>query len=609
MLLSSLRNRIFLASVLLAVLAIVVAIYLVNVRVTRAAEAELQRSVVEAGTLVEQHRATLFDTFTVMARLIADLPKLKAAVGTNDPPTVEPIARDYQRQLRSPLFLVANPQGRVLAALGATPAEAEDLLARPGVRAGLQGRETSAFLPFHGGIMQVVTVPIAVGLTQPELLGTLTVGFLLDNALAEQFKQITGSEIAFAMDRQVLASTLPPEWNGELAGLLGSRATSRIRLGANDYVALLRPLGPQAGSDVPTAIVLRSRTQQLQFLEGIHAGLLVTAILVVLLATVLSYAVARTITRPLAAITNTMREVARTGDLTHKIALPHAGHWGDEDARLLASTFNTLTESVARFQREAGERERLSSLGRLSTVIAHEIRNPLMIIKAAVRTLRGTGANSTEQQEAIADIDEEVVRLNRIVNEVLDFARPINFEYAPADLNAICAHAAAGSAADSQEPGVTLRLDPTLPPLVTDAERLRLVLLNLLTNARHAVLAKMQRNVAAGAGAAPPPATPPAITLETSRLAAGGAIIRIADRGVGIDPGDLPRVFEPYFTTKRAGTGLGLAISRHIVEGLGGSLTMQSTPGEGTRIDVRLPSGPPSGGSPWKPHDPPPPGR
>jgi K+-sensing histidine kinase KdpD len=78
---------------------------------------------------------------------------------------------------------------------------------------------------------------------------------------------------------------------------------------------------------------------------------------------------------------------------------------------------------------------------------------------------------------------------------------------------------------------------------------------------------------------------------------------------LGIDPADLPRVFEPYFTTKRAGTGLGLAISRHIVEGLGGSLTMQSTPGEGTRIDVTLPADPPSGGSPWKPHDPPSPGR
>jgi signal transduction histidine kinase len=579
MLLSSLRNRIFLASALLAVLAIVVAIYLVNVRVTRAAEAELQRSVAEAGTLVEQHRATVFDTFTVMARLIADLPKLKAAVGTNDPPTVEPIARDYQRQLGSQLFLVANPQGGVLAALGADPSQAAALMVHP-----------EPFIPFRGGIMQVVTVPIAVGVARPELLGSLTVGFLLDNTLAEQFKQITGSEIAFAMDGQVLASTLPAEWNAQLAALLGSKEnTARVQLGGNEYLALVRPLGLRAGSRVPMAIVLRSRTEQLQFLEGIHAGLAVTALLVVLLATVLSYGVARTITRPLAAITDTMREVARTGDLTHKIALPHAGHWGDEDARLLASTFNTLTESVARFQREAGERERLSSLGRLSTVIAHEIRNPLMIIKAAVRTLRRTGTGVEERQEAITDIDEEVVRLNRIVNEVLDFARPIVFEFAPADLNAVCADAAAGIVVDSHEPAVALRLDPALPPLVTDAERLRLVLVNLLTNARQAVLAKSQ----ASAGHVPwPPGGQAPIILETRRTPAGGAMLTIADRGVGIDPADLPRVFEPYFTTRRAGTGLGLAISRHIVEGLGGTVVMTSTPGEGSRIEVTLPGQP-----------------
>ena len=82
-----------------------------------------------------------------------------------------------------------------------------------------------------------------------------------------------------------------------------------------------------------------------------------------------------------------MRDVAATGDLTRKVSL-QSGAWDDADARLLASAFNTLTESIARFQGEAAQRERLSSLGRLSTVIAHEIRNPLMIIKAALRTLR-----------------------------------------------------------------------------------------------------------------------------------------------------------------------------------------------------------------------------
>ena len=95
-LLSSLTNRIFLASAALAVLCIGAAVYFVNVRVTREAEAELERGLVEAGRVVEQHRTTLSETFTLVARLMADLPKLKAAVETGDPPTVQPLAADYR---------------------------------------------------------------------------------------------------------------------------------------------------------------------------------------------------------------------------------------------------------------------------------------------------------------------------------------------------------------------------------------------------------------------------------------------------------------------------------------------------------------------------------
>jgi light-regulated signal transduction histidine kinase (bacteriophytochrome) len=109
----------------------------------------------------------------------------------------------------------------------------------------------------------------------------------------------------------------------------------------------------------------------------------------------------------------------------------------DEEARVLATAFNTLTESIARFQREAAQKERLSSLGRLSTVIAHEIRNPLMIIRATLSTLMRDNVTSSEIREAAADIDDETKRLNRIVSEVLDFAKPIRFELAETRLNDI----------------------------------------------------------------------------------------------------------------------------------------------------------------------------
>jgi signal transduction histidine kinase len=317
----------------------------------------------------------------------------------------------------------------------------------------------------------------------------------------------------------------------------------------------------------------------LQFLRAIYTALGVTAIAAVLAATLLSYGVARTVTRPLGVITATMRETAATGDLTRRISLPRSaiGPLGDdEDAQLLASTFNSMTESIGNFQREASQRERLSALGRLSTVVAHEIRNPLMIIKASLRTLRRDDVPASELRRAVSDIDEETGRLNRIVSDVLDFAKPIKFDLAPADINVLCRDAAR-AAAQGDPAAVTLALDPAVPPIVTDAERLRLVLVNILTNARHAM-----ESVEAAKHAA--------IELRTVALPTGRIAIRIHDRGVGIKAEDLPRIFEPYFTTKRTGSGLGLAIARNVVEGLGGTIAVTSRSGAGTEIALELPA-------------------
>src|ERR1700730_9218613 len=113
--LSSLTNRIFLASAALAVMSIGSAVYFVSRTTTREAEAELQRGLIEAGTLVDQQTANLVRTSTVMARLVADLPKLKAAVADSDPPTTRPLALDYQQELGAALLVVTNRKGQVLA--------------------------------------------------------------------------------------------------------------------------------------------------------------------------------------------------------------------------------------------------------------------------------------------------------------------------------------------------------------------------------------------------------------------------------------------------------------------------------------------------------------
>jgi signal transduction histidine kinase len=594
-LLSSLTNRIFLASAALAVLSIGVAIAIVNVRVTREAEGELERGLEEAARLVEQHHETQVESSLRLARLVADLPRFKAAVDLADPPTVEPLARDYRDQMGSALVVVIHRSGRLLARVGgdATAGPGTDL---PGIREALSDRETTAFWPSSRAILEVVTVPIFIGQPGPEILGTLSVGFEFDERLAQRLKALTESEIAFALDGRIQAATLAKDDFARLEGLLGSSGTSRLRLGDEEFLALSRPLAsltrpgtaPRQESLAPMALILRSRTKRLSFIGPLHTLLASTALVAVALGTLVSYAIARTVTRPLRAITATMGEMAATGDLTRKAPLPAPGKWQDEDARLLANNFAVMTEAIARFQREAGQRERLASLGRLSTVIAHEIRNPLMIIKTAIRTLRHHEIPEVERGEALRDIDGEVVRLNRLVEGVLDFARPIQFDLGTVDVNRVCQAAATSAMAGTHPREVFFSLDPGLSPIVTDGERLHGVLVNLLTNARNALDARKP-----GPGGSAIDGRPD-LELVTQRAAGDRVVITVRDRGVGIEAENLPRVWEPYFTSRRGGTGLGLAIVRNVIDGLGGSIAIDSRPAVGTDVRIELPPRPPA---------------
>jgi hypothetical protein len=134
---SSLTNRIFVAASILAVLSIVVAIYIVNRAVSAQADAELQRGIAEAATLVDEYRNFDFESFGRAARFIADIPQLKAAVDTHDPATVEPLAREYQSQFpNADLFAIADDRGKVRVRLGA--ADVPETRWRPsGKRSGL----------------------------------------------------------------------------------------------------------------------------------------------------------------------------------------------------------------------------------------------------------------------------------------------------------------------------------------------------------------------------------------------------------------------------------------------------------------------------------------
>jgi signal transduction histidine kinase len=566
---SSLTNRVFVASALLVVISMGVVIYRVNVSVAAQAESDLRTGLDEAATLVEQVSRTRFADFIIKGELIADLPVLKAAAELEHAPTVQPIAQDYQAKIGGDLLAVAGSHGAVLARAGrihATDEEVDGMIA-----ACRSSHDGTVFWQFPGGLLHAAAIPL-------EPHATLLVGVSLDQQAASAIKAATNSDIAFMAGHRVVASTLT-EVPGELAGAAAHGGVFTVPIGAEEYIARVVPLTGADEPDGPVAIVLRSRTQHLAFLPRLHWQIAATGLAAVLATTLLGYLVARTVTRPLNALTGAMRDMASTGDLAR--TLPPFGAWDDEDVRLVATTFHQLTSALDRFQREAAQRERLSSLGRLSTVVAHEVRNPLMIIKSAARTLRKQP--SPDVVSASASIDEEVARINRVVSGVLDFARPIRFDLADADLVRIGRDALQAAASAGLDVPVKVDAPPTAP-VVTDAERLRAVLVNLITNAAHAV---------SGRGASAPA---PRITLTVRPAAAGRWSVSVADNGSGIADEHLAKVFDPFFTTRRAGSGLGLAIARNIIEGLGGSIALTSRVHEGTTVTIELPDRPPAEG-------------
>ena len=572
-LLSSLTNRIFLASALLLVVSIGIAVYFVTDSVSRRAETELRTGLSEAASLVNEYSRREFADFVKRGKLVADLPVLKNSVATDDPPTVQPNADRYQREVEADLFVVLGRTGRVLARAGRVQPDERgigDL-----VTACRNSHDATTFWPYSAGVLHAAALELEPG---PAPIGTLLIGFSLDQDTARRLKALTNSEIAFAIGPQIVASTLDPERSAEIDDFANGIGTFRTRIGGEDYDGQIEPLGAKGGTGEPVALVLRSRTEHLKFLPTLRWQIALTGLAAVLVATIVGYGIARTVTRPLRALTATMREMAATGDLARTV--PAVGRWDDEDARLLSTTFRQLTSALDRFQKEAAQRERLSSLGRLSTVVAHEVRNPLMIIKSAVRSLREH--QSPDVVEVAANIDEEVQRLNRLVSDVLDFAKPIRFELAAADLTEICRAAAqAAKLADDDVP-VGLEIPAAPITITTDAERLRAVLVNVLNNAQEAVRAR---------GADRPPGA--LIRLRVVQRPPATWRIEVIDRGLGIPGEDLGRLFEPFFTTRRGGSGLGLAIARNVVEGLGGSIAVDSRVNVGTTVRIDLPEATP----------------
>ncbi len=228
------------------------------------------------------------------------------------------------------------------------------------------------------------------------------------------------------------------------------------------------------------------------------------------------------------------------------------------------------------------ERDRLAALGQMAAGLAHEIRNPLGSIKGAAQYLQPIGSEMSDgpTKEFLDIIVEEVDRLNKIVSQFLDYARPYRGDQKPLDINDVVKKTM--TLVEKEEGAVkveiTNNLIEGLPPVRADAEQLRQVFLNLTINAVQAMKDGGKLQVSTS------------LRRSTRRGAAAAFLeVRFRDTGLGIPPGDLKSLFIPFFTTKEKGTGLGLPISQRIIENHGGTIEVRSRPGAGSTFTVLLP--------------------
>ena len=354
-------------------------------------------------------------------------------------------------------------------------------------------------------------------------------------------------------------------------------AAGKVQSGSSGQIVwVAQPLTPSADG---TLVLIATRRIGFFALGRLGRILFLAAIVAALVGVAVSLWLVRRLTRPLQAMERTARAIA-AGDLDARVGLPAGA--ADDELAAVATAIDGMAAELGRHR--SLERAFLMS-------ISHDLRTPLTSIRGyAEAVAEGAADDEASRRRAAEIIGAESRRLERLVADLLELARLDAREFSlhpgPVDVSEVARHAAAALEPAAGEAGLAVVVTGEAGPLmaVADAERLAQVVANLLENALKYA----------------------ATTVEVAtRPVEGGAVeIAVADDGPGIDPEDLPHVFERLYTSRRqpgrkVGTGLGLAIVRELVSAMGGRVGVDRTPAGGTRFVVTLwAAGPASSGRP-----------
>jgi signal transduction histidine kinase len=494
---------------------------------------------------------------------LSQMSDVRSAFGTQDPATIRDTANELWKKLsiKNAVFLVTDAPGKVIASVGGMPVAEQDVR----TAAARFPEQVSGFLVRGGHLYQTVFTPVYLE-NVPQ--NVLVAGYDVDSLVAKQLKAGTGgSEFLFVSGGQPIASSLEPEAARLVAARLAAHPTlERVSDGGIEYAARPTPLLDIEGKPIGNLWILRSFATASERLAALRRNIILLWLLAVAASLGLTYVLARRIVEPLKELDRAAAEVARQ-NYEHRVKVVSQ----DELGRL-ARTFNAMCASIQQARQELIRQERISTIGRLSSSIVHDLRNPLAAVYGGAEMLVDAELTPPQVKRLAANIYRASRRIQELLQDLLNVSRGSSRGAEVCKLREV---AAAGcesllASAEAQHVEVQIRI-PDEIELPLERNRMERVFSNLVGNALEMM--------------------PEGGRIQISAAAQNGFVVAdVRDTGPGIAPEIRDSLFEPFVSAgKKNGLGLGLALSRQTVLDHGGDMWAESEPGHGACFRLRLP--------------------
>jgi len=512
------------------------------------------------------------DSLARISRVMSGMSDVRSAFRTRDQNTIRDTAQELWSRVsdEDAVFLVTEPNGTLLASLGGKPdMPLPKQLALVPAAVRHFPDQARGFWMNDGRLYQTVATPVYVqSSNEPLLLNVLVAGFLVDHLVAARLKDATGgSEFLFLSRGEVVASTLNPRATREISARVSRQPSlQRVSDGVIEYAPLIRPLHDIDGKPIGELCILRSFEAASERLKALQRNIILLWFFAVAVGLLLTYLLARMIVHPLSDLDRAAAEVARQNyDCEVKVT-------SEDELGRLARTFNTMCASIRNARQELIRQERISTIGRLSSSIVHDLRNPLAAIYGGAEMLVDAELTPAQMKRLAGNIYRSSRRIQELLQDLLNTSRGKVEKAEACKLHDVIAGAveSAGAAANSQAVRIEVEV-PEAIEVAIERDRMERVFLNLIDNALDVMPEGGVIRIAAS-------------------VHDGSVVISVADTGPGIAPEIRDRLFHPFVTQgKKNGLGLGLALSRQTVLDHGGDMWTDTAPRRGACFNIRLP--------------------